>query len=293
MLWRLHIRPNPKNGKTHDDVVTYCIDNKIAGMGWPVPGDISSPAEYERAARSEYGVRVAAISFAYRPVAGEYVWARDSSGKYYLGCIRGDWFYTNDPRHLELDIPNQRVCDWVKVGSEENVPGKIVACFRPAMTFQAIQDPLMEDFSKWAFSTGSHGNLVAEWLKKEHIDKTAFFRFIKADDCEDIVGLYLQKIKGYCLIPSSCKQTTIGHEFILKHSITSRTAISQVKQGVGGLGEQLRENADHVYLFSTEGVVTSESDDVTVLTPDELFDFVCQNKNLLPARMDYWLHLLS
>ncbi|OJV22430.1 hypothetical protein [Dyadobacter sp. 50-39] len=293
MLWRLHIRPDPKNGKTHDDVVSYCTENHVAGIGWPVAGNILTPSDYERAARSKYGVRVASIPFAYNPVIGEYIWARDKNGKYYLGRIRGNWFYSNDPLHLELDIPNQRACEWVRIGNEENVPGKIVACFRPAKTFQAIRDPQMEEFSKWAFSRVPSSNFLTEWLKEQRIDKKTFFNFIKADDCEDIVGLYLQKVKGYCLIPSSCKKATIGHEFILKHSITSQTAVAQVKQGGVELDERLRGNANHVFLFSTEGVVTSDSNDITVLTADELFDFVCQNKNLLPSRMDYWLHLLS
>jgi len=293
MLWRLHIRPDPKNGKTHEHVISYCIENHVAGIGWPVAGNISTPSEYEQAARSQYGSRVSSIPFAYNPAIGEYIWARDKNGRYYLGRIRSDWFYSNDPIHLELDIPNQRKCEWVRIGNEENVPGKIVACFRPAKTFQAVRDSQMEDFSKWAFLHDPSRNFLAEWLKEQRIEKKTFFSFIQPDDCEDIVGLYLQKIKGYCLIPSSCKKTTIGHEFILKHSITSQTAIAQVKQGGENLDERLRRNADHVFLFSTDGLVTSNSTDVTVLTTDELFEFVCQNRMLLPSRMDYWFHLLD
>lgn len=293
MLWRLHIRPDPKNGKTHDDVVNYCIENHIAGIGWPVSVNVTNANEYEQAARADYGVRVASIPFAYDPLPGQYIWARDRNGKYYLGCIKGDWFYSNDPLHLELDIPNQRKCEWVEIGSEENIPGKIIACFRPAKTFQAIHDPLMESFSKWAFTRGADGHFLGTGSAKESVNKTTFFRFIGADDCEDVVGLYLQKIKGYCIIPSSCKQTTIGYEFILKHSLTSQTAIAQVKQGNVGLDDRLRGIADHVFLFSTDGVVHANSDDVTVLSADDLFDFVCEHRNLLPARINYWLHFLS
>ncbi|OZI07012.1 hypothetical protein BWI93_17045 [Siphonobacter sp. BAB-5385] len=287
MLWRLHLRPEPKNEKTHDDVVSYCINHHIAGIGWPVPAEVSSPEAYEQAARVEYGVRVASIPFAQDPIIGDYVWARDKNGNYYLGCIQGDWYYSNDPLHLELDIPNQRACEWIKVGSEENVPGKIVACFRPAKTFQAIYDPLMESFSKWAFSGDANKKFSATRSSQE------FFRFIGSDDCEDIVGIYLQKVKGYYLIPSSCKQTTIGYEFILKHSITSKTAIAQVKQGTVLLDDRLHGIADHVFLFCTEGVVTADSNDFTVLQAEELYAFVCQNKKILPARINYWLEFLS
>jgi hypothetical protein len=292
MLWRLHIRPDPKNGKTHRDVINYCINNRVAGIGWPVKTNVLSPTEYEREAKSEYGSRVASVNFANDPEIGDYIWARDKEGCYYLGCIKGNWYYSNDPIHLELDIPNQRPCEWIRIGNEDNVPGKIVACFRPARTFQAIRDSVMENFSTWAFSRRIDGNHLVEWLSKQPINAITFFRSIKDDDCEDIVGLYLQKIKGYCLIPSSCKLTTIGHEYILKHPITSRSAVVQVKQGVATLDERLLGKADHVFLFSTEGVVATESANITILNANELFNFTCQNKNLLPSRMDYWFDLL-
>lgn len=100
-------------------------------------------------------------------------------------------------------------------------------------------------------------------------------------------------MKGYYLIPSSCKQTTIGYEYILKHSATAHTAVVQVKQGNVDLDDRLRGIADHVYLFSTEGTVYADSDDVTILSARELFVFVCQHRWLLPARMNYWLDFMS
>ncbi|SKC19639.1 hypothetical protein [Dyadobacter psychrophilus] len=293
MLWRLHIRPDPKNGKTHDDVVDYCIKNNISGIGWPVSEEVKSPSEYEQAVRKKYNGSVPSVIFANKPVPGEYIWARDLNGKYYLGCIKSDWFYSNDPLHIELDIPNQRECEWIEIGSEENIPGKIIACFRPAKSFQAIHEPLMHQFTKWAFSREIDRNKFETDLTSEGITEATFFKFIGADDCEDVVGLYLQKIKGYCIIPSSCKPATIGYEFILKHSITSQTAVAQVKQGNVGLDERLRGIADHIYLFSTNGKVQADSDDVTVLSASELFYFVCKHRNILPSRINYWLDFLT
>lgn len=291
MLWRLHIRPAAKNGKTHDDVVRHCIENHIAGIGWPVIAPVSTADEYEQAARSEYKPNIASIPFVRDLNIGDFVWARDKNGKYYLGRIEGDWYYSTDPLHLELDIPNQRACRWLEIGSEENIPGKIVACFRPAKTFQAIQNPLMETFSKWAFSRQVDDKFKGSGT--EPITATNFFQFIGTDDCEDIVGLYLQKVKGYCLIPSSCKRTTIGYEFILKHSLTSQTAIVQVKQGGVGLDDRLRGIADHVFLFSTEGIISAKSDKITSLRAQELYAFVCENRGLMPSRINYWLNLVS
>lgn len=284
MLWRLHIRPATKNGKTHDDVVKYCIDNHIAGIGWPVADIVSTSDEYERAARLKYDSNVASIPFARDIKIGDYVWARDKNGKYYLGCIEGDWYYSIDPLHLNWIFPIN-ACRWLEIAVKK-IYRKIVACFRPARTFRAIQNPLMETFLHMGFSRE-----VDDKFKRsvtEPITATNFFQFIGADDCEDIVGLYLQKVKGYCLIPSSCKRTTIGYEFILKHSLTAQTAIVR-KAGWVGLDDRLQGIADHVFLFSTEGVITSQCQDITVLTAKELYTFVYENKALMPSRINYWL----
>lgn len=293
MLWRLHLRPSPKNGKTHNDVVKYCIDNHIAGIGWPVPGNPQNPVEYEHAAMSTYGKHVASIPFAKSPSKGDFIWARDKNGRYYLGLIKGDWFYSYDAVHVDLDIPNQRLCDWVEIGNEEYVPGKIVACFRPAKTFQPVRDRLMEEFSTWIYTNRGQARSDATVFDKSGMTKSAFFKLIGADDCEDVVGLYLQKVKSYCLIPSSCKQNTIGYEFVMKHADTGQSAVAQVKQGHVSLDDRLNDSADHIYLFSTDGIVNSISDKITVLTVDELFDFVLLNRMLLPKRIEYWFSIFQ
>ena len=158
---------------------------------------------------------------------------------YYLGRITGAWRYSDSPEDLELDIPNQIPCEWIKIGNEENVPGKIIACFRPSRTFQAIRDAKMEDFSKWLFNQKSqknHYEIDIDFSNSRNIAASDFFKLVSADDCEDIVGLYLQVQENYFLIPSTCKPDTAGYEFILKHKVTKKTAAVQVKQGQVNFG---------------------------------------------------------
>lgn len=154
MLWRLHIRPAPKGNKTHEDVINYCMQYHVAGIGWPVNTTPLTAEEYETAARQTYGIKPASVRFASAASVGDLIWARDLSGVYYLGRITSEWYYDNTPESLALDIPNQRKCDWIEVGNEEKVPGKVIACFRPSRAFQAIRDPEIEAFTAWLYDGG-------------------------------------------------------------------------------------------------------------------------------------------
>ena len=62
-----------------------------------------------------------------------------------------------------------------------------------------------------------------------HDVKLDLFDLIFPEDCEDIVGIYLQEKQGYRLIPSSCKLDTVKTEFVLKTA--EGKAHVQVKQG--------------------------------------------------------------
>ena len=264
----------------------------IAGIGWPISKKPQDLAEYIELASSEFKSSVSSISFAVNPKIDDLFWARDPSGVYYLGKINGTWSYSDHPDDLELDIPNQIPCSWMKVGNEENVPGKIIACFRPRRTFQAIRDEKMEDFSKWLYNKLSKENYYEIEMDSFHnMNSDTFFKMISSDDCEDIVGLYLQIQENYCLIPSTCKSDTTGYEFILKHRQTKKTAAAQVKQGLINLDDTLSHSADTIYLFSTLGQVSFEKDNIIPLDKEELYHFILSNKDLLPNKILYWFNL--
>lgn len=291
-LWRLHIRPSPQNGKTYDDVVNACISKNIAGIGWPISITPRNIQEYIERASQEYKPSISSISFSQKPKTSDLLWARDLYGVYYLGRIIGSWRYSDSPEDLELDIPNQIPCDWVKIGNEENVPGKIIACFRPSRTFQAIRDEQMEAFSQWLYNQKKQQSYYDSSLNfSEKIGVDEFFKLISSEDCEDIVGLYLQYRKNYLIIPSTCKSGTIGYEFILKHRETKKTAAVQVKQGYVGLDDSLSASADIIYLFSTEGTIEFDKKNIIPLDKEELYQFVLSNKDLLPAKILYWFNL--
>ncbi len=291
MIWRLHIKPDWSKGKTRADVINYCLANKVAGIGWPVDVVPQSAEDYELEARSKYGNRCSAITFTKKISIGDLIWSRDGKGTYYLGRVFGPWFYCNSTDCIDLDIPNQLSCEWTEIGLDEHVPGKIVACFRSPRALQSIEDVdgSMQDQSAWIFDNYNKNDESPSRRSGKELTGNSFFKLISSEDCEDIVGLYLQKIKGYCIIPSSCKKDTIGHEFILKHSEGFQTALVQVKQGNISLDEKSLSEANHIFLFSTEGYASFQSSNVSILSVDELFAFVKQYEGLLPERIKYWL----
>jgi hypothetical protein len=154
-LWRLHIRQSPVEGKTYDDVVNASMSRNIAAIGWPISQIPKDAEDYVKIASKEYKSSISSIPFVTKTEISDLIWARDLYGVYYLGKIEGKWRYSDNPEDIALDMQNQIQCSWIKVGNEENVPGKIIACFRPARTFQAIRDAKMEEFSQWLYNQKS------------------------------------------------------------------------------------------------------------------------------------------
>ena len=259
-LWRMHLRSAAKNGNKKQDIVDYCIKNNIVGLGWPLEGNTcpKDAKDYIESARNRYKSQGRRMPGSIRFVLKfsrldadvvNLIWARGTEGIYYLGRIVGPWKYSNKKKHLELDIPNQARCVWVEVGTEQHVPGKIIACFRARSTFQKIkatQD--IQSYCMWLWN---------DRLKKQKKDLYAkhripgvvkpvadnadtFFEMIGADDCEDVVGIYLQKTKKLVFLPGSQQRDTQGTEYYLK-SMDGKLIAVQVKQG----NIHLKENRNY------------------------------------------------
>ncbi len=119
------------------------------------------------------------------------------------------------------------------------------------------------------------------------------FALIRPEDCEDIVGIYLQEKHGYRLIPSSCKLDTDKTEFILK-TAEGKQAYVQVKQGNVDLNadefKHDRSNPHDWYLFTTDGQYTGTGHDhVHYLKRDDMRDFAMANRALMSDRVQTFI----
>lgn len=282
-IWRLHIKTSPTPEFSRQYIFQYCIDNNLAAIGWPVTNAPQSPSEYTEMAFSEYKKKTSSMVFANKISIGDLIWTRNVNGIYFLGRIESPWYYSIMEDQKGMDINNQRKCVWIKIGNEEEVPGKILACFRNRITLQSIDSDLRA-YSKWRYLDNAHaprGN--------HEMSIPEFFKKISSLDCEDLVGLYLQRVFGYCIIPSSCKIDTIAYEYILKHPDRDESAVVQVKQGKVDLNDSLKNSATRIFLFTTEGIIGKLAQNMTIITSKELYKFVLENKTLLPNKINYWL----
>ena len=126
---------------------------------------------------------------------GDLCWTRDGDGNYYIGEISGDWEYRSAVDYRRADIVNVRPCRWFRTGGTDSVPGKILNSFRPGRTVQPVYDE----------TTGFYSKLKYNQLSREPVYDLSsnverdLFALISPEDCEDVVGIYLQE-EGYRLI---------------------------------------------------------------------------------------------
>lgn len=287
-IWRLHIKPNSAEGV---DPKRFCFDKGILGIGWPVDAD--GPIDqrtYYALGEDEYRNRrtdwLKAANAIIQMERDDLCWTRDDNFNYYLGRITGDWEYHSTKEYRDADIVNIRPCEWFSVGGVDSVPGKVVNSFGPPATVQRVCDATSNVYSKIKFNELS-GRAVYDL--REHEDNPDLFSLIFPDDCEDIVGIYLQEKYGYRIIPSSCKRDTGKTEFVLK-ATDGRRAHVQVKQGNEALDvNDYKHNQDNPcvwYLFTTQGRYNGKGDEhVRCLSPDDMRDFAFAKRSIMSDRV--------
>lgn len=292
-LWRLNIKPDAQEGV---DPVRFCLDKQILGVGWPVDSD--SPLDWKtycRLGQSNYrgrwqkGWRAATNAIHDRMKTNDLCWTRDPHGNYYLGRITGNWEYRSARRYREADIVNVRLCRWFPTGGVDSVPGKVLNSFRPNRTVQAVYDETASFYSRLKYNQ-LIGKAVYDLSSDEELD---LFSLISPEDCEDIVGIYLQEEHGYRLIPSSRKRDTVWTEFVLKKG-NGKQAYVQVKQGNVDLNKDNFKydagNPCEWFLFTTNGHYTGRRHNhIHCLKPNDMHEFALAHRNLMSDRVQTFI----
>ena len=296
-IWRLNISPASESGV---DPRRLCIENNILGVGWPVDDD--APLDWNTYYRlgcetyynqGDNGWWPAVNAIRYRMEVNDLCWTRDWSGNYYIGKIEGCWEYRSTDDHRRADIVNVRPCRWFPVGGVDSVPGKVLNSFRASRTIQIVDDETVVLYSKWKHNQISQENVY----DLRNVGKRDIFSLISTDDCEDIVGIYLQQELGYRLIPSTCKRDTAHTEFVLRKA--EGKAHVQVKQGYVDLDMDEFNDRDPCdpcqwFLFTTHGRYTGVGGGhVQCLDPDKMRDFVLNNRRLMSSRVQAFIDFLD
>lgn len=291
-LFRLHIRP--KGGRGDPKIsFSYCLIHSCLGLGWAVDTssrrDLDWPTYFELA-KNKYGIKGISrvIYFKENVKVNDLIWTRDETGMYYMARIIGEWKYQHSLDADDADILNIMPCDLRRIEPVDDVPGKVIAHFRSRSTIQQIYDPTTVLYSQrlWNDLVGSNQYEVIIGNTSQNL-----FSLLTSEQCEDLVFIFLQTL-DWLVIPNSRKSDTMGFEFYLIHRKTKKRAIVQVKTGNTVLSaDDWKSREGSVFLFQANGLYSgTDSQNVTLLSPEKLEKFVKDNPSLLPGNINRWVN---
>ena len=291
-VFRIHIRPS---GGANDQEMSfkYCLDHRVLGMGWAVEdGAQLNWGDYIAAAEQMYEYEeLQPVRYLHREVEeNDLIWTRDTAGNYYLGRVVGPWEYLAPPEALQADIVNICSCEEIFPMDVDDVPGKVVASFRPSRTIQAIDSQIVAIYSQLLWNEIS-GN---QQYEANHQEITDIYALLNDRETEDAVAIYLQ-MQGWLYVPQSRRPYTMGYEYILIHRETFERAVVQVKTGDT---TQLNQDdysgfEERVFLFQSYGKYTgSQHARVECIDPDVLRTFLFNNRDILPQSINRWMDYL-
>jgi hypothetical protein len=286
---RIHIRPSGGLGDPRKSFA-FCLNEKVLGLGWQAKNQKSgiSWEEYEKDAEGIHGK--SAISrvryLKERVFPDDLLWTRDLDGNYYLGNVLSGWEYSATKEAQDADITNVVRCKILKVLAVDDVPGKVIACFRPQRAIQSIQEPTAKNYSLqlWNKLSGT------THYKIDQEGSYNIFTFLDAEQTEDVIYIYLQTL-GWIVIPNSRKADTMRYECYLIRKSDKRRAILQVKTGSTPLDiSEWKGEAESVILFQANNVYKNQCKEKNVdcLDPEVIEDFIYMNLDLMPSSIAHW-----
>jgi hypothetical protein len=281
-VWRLHIKQEPH--VLVDDRCGFCIQDRAAGIGWQTsPNEAVDWAEYCKR-QGTVNDNVRRLHDVVR--CDDLIWTRNAKARYWIGRILGEWEYRCGSGQVEANIHNVRPCEWHVVGDLVQVPGTVRNAFIRGKTLQAIRNPTIQ-----RYSMDLYNRLVDRSFYTLPDTPTDLFSLFDPDDCEDLVGVYLQ-LQGWVLYPGTCKTDTQQFEFALRHRRTGRMAAVQAKQGDEEIRISDYEDFDgDVFLFQTNGIYRGQRTKVTtiLLDPGDMKRFCIENVALMPKTIQRWV----
>lgn len=293
-VFRIHTRP--KGGLADPKLsFSYCLSAGVLGLGWQTKSQDSNATweEYKNEAIGIFGEKeLSRVKYLKKNVKkDDLIWTRDTRGNYYLGKVNSGWEYLSNDEAQKADIVNVVRSELKQVTSIDDVPGKVIACFRPARTIQAIRDKTTSEYSQYLWNKLSASNYFKLPEKKfENV-----FSFLDDEETEDIIFVYLQE-QGWIVIPNSRKLDTMSYEFYLINRSSKEKAIVQVKTGHTTLTpKSWKDSKEKVFLFQSNNKYngTSDSSNVVCIEPSEIKDFMYKNREILPSNIIHWLDVAN
>lgn len=277
------------------DTFAYCLSQGILGVGWRTETTTTTKdwETYYAEARSLHG-NLNTCNYIRKWISeGCLVWTRDPQGNYYLARVLSGWEYftTEESRRRDIDIGNVFRVTFEKLSIDE-VPGKVVASFRPSRTIQEIADPTAIAYSKFLWNR--HAETEVYVLDGSTFDAPDVFSLLDSEEAEDLVFLYLQS-QGWFVVPNSRKADTLAFEYLVIKPQDGSHAQVQVKTGGTTLDRDVYRNLPSpVILFQSSDLYVGEpSTNLTCLSRAEVENFLKASAHWLPARYRHKMAMLQ
>lgn len=274
----------------------YMLDKRLIGVGWGCPetlvGRHINWPTYQVHAIKKFG-RVSPPTRAMHDAPrGALVWLRDARGTYHLARIDGRWRYLTARAAANVDIFNARPATIRSVGLESRVPGKVANAFIAGSAFRHIPDAAARRYtlSVWEKLEGRPSSFHPTY---DDVLKT----LLGSQDLEDLVAVYLQREKGYLVLPASRRPDTPAYEYVLRHP-DGHEAVVQVKTGDSPVPRDAQSlpvaHTDVVYVFSPTNTYSGRrAKNVRELDFDALVRFMREQPRSLPPLVEHWTKLVT
>jgi hypothetical protein len=303
-LWRTKLRSTVP-GIDHTEQVDHCLEHGLIGIGWRIDelGD-GAPLDMvldtiENKAEPGWG-RDAAHTvrrFGEQAQIGDFVWTRDTSGRYLLCRLAGPYHYDISAAAKKVDVHQVRAAEWAPQPLNDlDVPGGVIRCFvGTGSSFSRIHDEGARLLTGYLWEK-LHGRplpklaIEAQEVLISHLDPY---------DVEDLVYVWLQVARGYVALPRARQRDTPPYEWTMIHRESRRRGIVQIKTGsepvdLAALAAAVADEATDTYAFATCGQCIGDPALVTeVISTDQLLRFVREYPSMLPVRVRAWFELAT
>lgn len=304
VVWRTKLRSTrPDPPVDHSKQVEHCLRSGLIGIGWGLdelpdrtPTDVVLEA-IEQKAEEGWGGRAARIvrRFAIEAEIGDFVWTRDTRGRYLLCRLTGPHRYDMSEAAAAVDVHQVRDADWAPTPLNDlDVPGGVIRCFiGTGESFSRIHDPGARRLTFYLWEKLHRRPLPKLGVTAEEI----LTSYLDPYDVEDLIYVWLQIARGYLALPRARQRDMPAYEYTMIHRESGRRAIAQVKTGstpvdLSALADAAVDRETDTYAYATSGNYQGDSSRVTeVIATAELLGFVQESEPLLPPRVGTWFKL--
>ncbi|MTD43801.1 hypothetical protein GKE82_05635 [Conexibacter sp. W3-3-2] len=301
-IWRTKLRSTVE-GVDHGQQVQHCLDQQIVGIGWGIneadeSWTLDQVVQWADAHTTDGWGHSAAMTirrFGEQLLVGDFVWTRDTAGRYLLCKVTGPWRFDASSAAYDVDVHQVRSVDWApRPLNDLEVPGSVIRTFvGTGSSFSRVLPDGARLLSEYLWEVLHEReppqlDITAKEVLTEHLDPY---------DVEDLIYVWMQIERGYVAFPRARARNTPAYEWSMLHRSTLRRGIVQVKTGATPVDiDELLTAADaaptDTYAYATSANYDGDTGSLTqLITTDMLVQFAREHDEFLPARIRAWFAL--